>query len=82
MVVDEKVTKAVHIKGYRRAVGMVLWATRRSFIENKYGVSICGSVMHKENDEAFDNFMWIIQWYRTRIVGFDSLLVEISFQSG
>ena len=62
MVVDEKVTKAVHIQGYRRAVGMVLWAARRSFVENKYGVSICGSVMHKANDEAFDNVMWIIKW--------------------
>lgn len=62
MIVDENGTKQIHDKGYRRAVGMVLWAARRSFIETKIGVSISGSVMHKANAEAFDNVMWIIKW--------------------
>ena len=62
MIVDKNETKQIHDKGYRRAVGMVLWAARRSFIETKIGVSISGSVMHKANAEAFDNVMWIIKW--------------------
>ena len=53
-------------KGYMRAVGMLLWATRQVFAECAVGVSMLCRVMSCPNSEAWSCAMHMIRWMRSQ----------------
>lgn len=61
-VVDDAESQRVLDRGYMRAVGMLLWATRGCFPECTQGTSQLGSLLARPTEEAWKAAMHSIKW--------------------
>ena len=59
---DDEEMKTVQARGYSRAVGMLMWATRGAFPECQYGMSQLTKVMSCPSEKAWKQAMQMIQW--------------------
>ena len=59
---SEEEGKLVTERGYQRAVGMLLWATRGTYPECQQGVNQLGSVLSNPSEHAWKCAMHLMKW--------------------
>ena len=59
---SEEEARIVHDRGYRRIVGMLLWATRGVYPECQQGCSQLGHVLSNPSEHAWNSALHMLKW--------------------